>query len=49
MLYVIAAVFLLMWALGLLSTYTMTGFIFVLAVVAAVILLLRLIGKRRVF
>lgn len=49
MLYLIAAAFLILWALGLLSTYTMSGFILVLAVVASVIFLLRLIGRRRAF
>ena len=47
MLYIIAAVVLVLWALGFLSTYTMSGFILVLTVVAAVILLLRMIGKKR--
>jgi hypothetical protein len=47
MLEIIAVVFLVLWALGLVSSYTMGGFIHVLLVVAVVMILLRLIRGRR--
>jgi hypothetical protein len=47
MLEIIAIVFLVLWALGLVSSYTMGGFIHVLLVVAVVMILLRLIRGRR--
>lgn len=46
MLYTIAVVLLILWALGLVSAYTMGGFIHVLLVVAVVFILLRLISGR---
>jgi Family of unknown function (DUF5670) len=46
MLYTIAVVLLILWALGLVSAYTMGGFIHVLLVVAVVVILLRLISGR---
>jgi len=46
MLEIIAIVFLVLWALGLVSSYTMGGFIHVLLVVAVVMILLRLIRGR---
>lgn len=46
MLYTIAVVLLILWALGLVSAYTMGGFIHVLLVVAVVVVLLRLISGR---
>ncbi|HUH56996.1 MAG TPA: lmo0937 family membrane protein [Pseudomonadales bacterium] len=47
MLETIAVVFIVLWALGLISSYTMGGFIHILLVVAVVVILLRLIrGKR---
>ena len=48
MLYTIAVVLLILWALGLVSAYTMGGFIHVLLVIAVVVLLLRLISGRKV-
>jgi uncharacterized protein (DUF58 family) len=54
MLWAIAIVFLLLWAIGLITSYTMGGFIHVLVVVAVVLLLVRIIkgtgrkGHRRV-
>jgi Family of unknown function (DUF5670) len=48
MLYTIAVVLLILWALGLVSAYTMGGFIHVLLVIAVVVILLRLISGRRV-
>jgi hypothetical protein len=47
MLEIIAIVLLVLWALGLVSSYTMGGFIHFLLVVAIVVILIRLIqGKR---
>jgi hypothetical protein len=48
MLWTIAVVLLALWLLGLVSSYTMGGFIHVLLVVAVVMVLLRLIQGRRV-
>ena len=47
MLEIIAIAFLVLWALGLVSSYSMGGFIHVLLVVAVVMILLRLIRGRR--
>jgi len=44
----ISVVLIVLWLLGLVSSYTMGGFIHVLLVVAVVIVLLRLIQGRRV-
>jgi hypothetical protein len=43
MLYTIAIVMLVLWLLGLISAYTMGGFIHILLVIAIVVVLLRLI------
>jgi hypothetical protein len=48
MLWTIAVVLLVLWALGLVSSYTMGGFIHILVVAAIVILLVQLISGRRV-
>jgi hypothetical protein len=47
MLWTIAVVLLLLWALGLVSSYTMGGFIHILLVVAVVMVLVNLISGRR--
>jgi hypothetical protein len=47
MLYTIAVVLLVLWALGLVTSYTMGGFIHILLVVAVVMVLLNLINGRR--
>ena len=47
MLYTIAVVLLILWVLGLVSSYTIGGFINVLLVVAVILLLVRLIGGRK--
>ncbi len=47
MLYTIAVVLLILWALGLVSAYTMGGFIHLLLVIAVVVVLLRVISGRR--
>jgi hypothetical protein len=48
MLETIAVILLVLWILGLVSSYTVGGFIHILLVVAIVIVLLRVIGGRRV-
>lgn len=47
MLYTIALVFIILWLLGLVSSYTMGGFIHILLVVALVVLLVRIIQGNR--
>jgi hypothetical protein len=47
MLDTIAVVLVILWLLGLISSYTMGGFIHALLVVAAVVVLLRVIQGRR--
>jgi len=47
MLYTLAVVLLVLWALGLVSAYTMGGFIHVLLVIALVVVLLRVISGRK--
>jgi len=48
MLETIAIVLLLLWALGLVTSYTLGGFIHVLLVIAIVVILIRLIQGRRI-
>ncbi len=47
MLYTIALVLLILWALGLVTSYTVGGFIHVLLVVAIVMVLINFISGRR--
>ena len=47
MLYTIAVVLLILWLLGLVSSYTIGGFIHILLVVAIVIILVNFISGRR--
>jgi hypothetical protein len=47
MLWTIAVILLVLWALGLVSSYTMGGFIHLLLVVAIVVALVQLISGRR--
>lgn len=47
MLYTIAVVLLILWALGLVTSYTMGGFVHLLLVIAIVVVLLRVISGRR--
>ena len=47
MLYTIAGVLLILWLLGLVSSYTIGGFIHILLVLAIVVVLLRIIGGRK--
>lgn len=46
MLYTIAVVLIILWALGLVTAYTIGGFIHVLLVIAIVVILLRVISGR---
>ena len=46
MLYTVAVVLVILWALGLVTATTMGGFIHVLLVIAVVVILLRVIGGR---
>jgi len=48
MLWTIAVILLVLWVLGLVTSYTMGGFIHVLLVVAIIVILLRVISGRRV-
>jgi hypothetical protein len=47
MLYTIALILIVLWLLGLVSSYTMGGFIHILLVIAIVVILVRLIQGRR--
>jgi len=47
MLYTIAVVLLALWLLGLVSSYTMGGFIHILLVIAIVMVLVNLISGRK--
>jgi hypothetical protein len=48
MLWVIAIVLLVLWAVGMVSSYTLGGFIHILLVVAVIAVLIRIIQGRRV-
>ena len=48
MLWTIAVVLIVLWLLGLVSSYTMGGFIHILLVIAIVVVVIRLIQGRRV-
>jgi hypothetical protein len=48
MLSLIAVVLIILWLLGLVTSYTVGGFIHILLVVAVIIVLLRVIQGRRV-
>ena len=48
MLWTIALILLVLWALGMVSSYTMGGFIHLLIIAAVVLVLVRLIQGRRV-
>jgi hypothetical protein len=48
MLWTIAVILLVLWAIGLVSSYTMGGFIHVLLVIAVVVVLINLIQGRKV-
>jgi hypothetical protein len=46
MLYTIAVVLIILWLLGLVTSYTLGGFIHILLVIAIVLILLRVISGR---
>lgn len=48
MLWTIALILIVLWVLGLVSSYTMGGFVHVLLVIAIVVILIRLIQGRKV-
>lgn len=48
MLETLAIILIILWVLGLVSSYTMGGLIHILLVIAVVVILLRLIQGRRV-
>ena len=48
MLYTIAVILIILWLLGLVTSYTLGGFIHILLVIAIVAVLLRVISGRRV-
>ena len=48
MLWTIALILIVLWLLGLVSSYTMGGFIHLLLVIAVVVVLVRIIQGRRV-
>jgi hypothetical protein len=48
MLETIAILLILLWALGLVSSYTLGGFIHLLLVIAVIVIVLRIIRGRRV-
>jgi Family of unknown function (DUF5670) len=47
MLWTIAVILLVLWALGLVTSYTMGGFIHILLVIAIVVILINVIQGRR--
>jgi len=48
MLYTLAVILLILWVLGLVSSYTLGGFIHILLVVAVVMILVNLIQGRKI-
>ena len=48
MLWTIAVILIILWAVGLVSAYTMGGFIHLLLVLAVIVILVRIIQGRRV-
>jgi hypothetical protein len=48
MLFTIAVVLVILWLLGLITSYTMGGFIHVLLVIAIVVILVRVIQGRKI-
>ena len=47
MLYTIAVILVILWLLGMVSSYTMSGLIHILLVIAIVVILLRVIQGRK--
>jgi hypothetical protein len=48
MLYTIAVILIVLWLLGLVSSYTMGGFIHALLVIAVVVVLFRILSGRKI-
>lgn len=48
MLYLIAVIFIILWLLGMVSSYTMGGLIHILLVIAVIVIIVRLIQGRKV-
>ena len=48
MLWTLALILVVLWALGLVTSYTMGGFIHILLVVAVVVVVIRLLQGRRI-
>jgi uncharacterized membrane protein len=48
MLYTVAVVLIVLWLLGLVSSYTMGGFIHILLVIAIIVVLLNIIQGRKI-
>ncbi|MDT3738722.1 MAG: lmo0937 family membrane protein [Candidatus Kapabacteria bacterium] len=48
MLYLIAVILIVLWLLGMVSSYTMSGFIHILLVIAVIVILVRIIQGRKV-
>ena len=47
MLYAIAVILVILWLLGMVTSFTMGGFIHILLIIAVVVILLRIISGRR--
>jgi hypothetical protein len=47
MLYTIAVILVVLWLLGLVSSYTMGGFIHILLVIAVIVIILQVIKGRK--
>ncbi len=47
MLETIAVILIILWLLGIVSSYTMSGFIHILLVIAIIVILVRVISGRR--
>ena len=47
MLYILAVVLIVLWLLGVVSSYTLNGFIHILLVIAIIVVLLRIINGRK--
>ena len=49
MLYIIAVVIFILWLLGIITSYTISGFINNLVVIAVMVVLLKIIPRRKLF
>jgi len=47
MLYILAVVLIVLWLLGIVSSYTLNGFVHILLVIAIIVILVRIISGRR--